>query len=106
MRNKMDLSIGVSLGSSMQISMFVTPLLVLVGWVLNQPLTMCFPIIDVAIMFITVLVVNHTIQDGESNCIIDGLLIILGLEGFMLIIGYIIIAFTYYYVPSEPDSIK
>ncbi|KAI8909573.1 Sodium/calcium exchanger protein-domain-containing protein [Gorgonomyces haynaldii] len=85
MRNKMDLAIGVSLGSSMQISMFVTPLLVLIGWMIGQPLTLIFPIIDVAVLFISILVVNHTLADGESNW----------LEGLMLLVGYLIIAIAY-----------
>jgi Ca2+/H+ antiporter len=37
---------------------------------INQPLTLNFPIIDVAVLFIAILIVNHTIADGESNCII------------------------------------
>jgi calcium/proton exchanger cax len=68
MRGKMDLSIGIALGSSMQISMFVTPFLVLMGWCINQPLSLDFPTIDIATMFLAILVVNHTVQDGESNC--------------------------------------
>lgn len=68
LRGKMDLAIGVALGSSLQISIFVTPLLVIIGWIINQPLTLNFPIIDVAVLFISILVVNHTLADGESNC--------------------------------------
>jgi Ca2+:H+ antiporter len=49
MRNQMDLAIGVSLGSSLQISVFVTPLLVVIGWIIGQPLGMDFPIFDIAV---------------------------------------------------------
>jgi Ca2+:H+ antiporter len=55
MRGKMELAIGVSLGSSLQISMFVTPLLVILGWAFGEPLTMNFPLIDVAVLFISIL---------------------------------------------------
>ena len=51
MRNQMDLAIGVSLGSSLQIAIFVTPFLVLVGWVTGNPLTLAFPVFDVAVNF-------------------------------------------------------
>ena len=51
MRNQMDLAIGVSLGSSLQIAIFVTPFLVLVGWGTGNPLTLAFPIFDVAVIF-------------------------------------------------------
>ena len=72
----------------MQISMFVTPLLVLVGWIIDQPLSLDFPVIDVAVLFITILVVNHTIADGESNW----------LEGFMLLVGYLVISTAYFLI--------
>jgi Ca2+:H+ antiporter len=68
LRDKMDLAIGVALGSSIQISLFVTPLLVIVGWIINQKLTLIFSIIDIAVLFLSILVVNHIVSDGESNC--------------------------------------
>lgn len=86
LRNKMDLSIGVSLGSSLQISIFVTPLLVLVGWVMNVPLSLDFPIFDIAVVFVTILTVSNLINDGQSNW----------LEGFLLLVIYLIICFAYY----------
>ena len=85
-RGKMDLAIGVSLGSSMQISMFVTPLLVVIGWIIKQPMTLIFPLVDVAVLFVSILIVNHTLVDGQSNW----------LEGVMLLVGYVIIALAYY----------
>ncbi|KAJ2995659.1 hypothetical protein HDV02_000558 [Globomyces sp. JEL0801] len=48
MRNKMDLAIGVALGSTLQVSIFVTPLLVIIAWIMNVPLTLSFPVFDVA----------------------------------------------------------
>jgi Ca2+:H+ antiporter len=45
LRNKQDLAIGVALGSSLQISILVTPLLVLIGWIINVPLTISFPVL-------------------------------------------------------------
>lgn len=82
----MDLAIGVSLGSSLQIAIFVTPLLVLIGGIIGVPLTLDFPVFDVAVVFTSILVVNHLINDGESNW----------LEGFMLLVSYCIIGYGYY----------
>ena len=42
MRNKMDLAMGVAIGSSIQIALGVTPFLVIVGWIINQPMTLHF----------------------------------------------------------------
>ncbi|KAI8896719.1 Sodium/calcium exchanger protein-domain-containing protein [Globomyces pollinis-pini] len=86
MRNKMDLAIGVSLGSSLQISMFVTPVLVIAGWIFNVPLTLDFPIFDLAVLFVSINCVTHLINDGQSNW----------LEGLMLLLGYFIVAIGYY----------
>nr|KAJ3411080.1 hypothetical protein HK105_002729 [Polyrhizophydium stewartii] len=87
-RGKMDLAIGVSLGSSMQIALFVAPLLVIVGWGIGTPLPLNFPIFDTAVLFVTIMVTNHLINDGESNW----------LEGFMLLMCYLIVAVAYYYL--------
>ena len=38
--NKMDLAIGVAIGSSMQIALFVTPFLVILGWIIHQPMSL------------------------------------------------------------------
>jgi len=55
MKNKMDLAVGVSVGSSMQIALLVTPLMVLLGWIIGQNMTLFFNTFETAILFITVL---------------------------------------------------
>ncbi|KAH6568324.1 hypothetical protein BASA62_005537 [Batrachochytrium salamandrivorans] len=87
-RGKMDLAIGVALGSSMQIALFVTPVLVISGWIMGMPLTLNFPMFDTAVLFVAILITNHLINDGESNW----------LEGFMLLICYVIVAVAYFYI--------
>ena len=84
-KNKMDLSVGIAIGSSIQIALFVAPLMVLIGWVLNVPMTLQFGSFETLVTFMTVLVVNFIIQDGESNW----------LEGAMLLITYGIIALAF-----------
>ena len=51
----MDLAIGVSVGSSMQISLLLTPLMVLIGWAIGADMTLFFNNFETAILFITVL---------------------------------------------------
>ena len=66
-KGKMDLAISVAIGSSMQIALFMTPFLVLLGWIINEPMTLHFQGFETVILFISVLVVNYLIQDGKSN---------------------------------------
>ncbi|KAG0318033.1 hypothetical protein BGZ99_005914 [Dissophora globulifera] len=94
MKNKMDLAIGVAIGSSMQIALFVTPLMVIIGWIIHQPMTLFFNTFETCVMFVSVLIVNYLIQDGESNW----------LEGVMLLSTYIIISIAFYYYPAIPSS--
>ena len=81
----MDLAIGVAVGSSMQIALLLTPLMVLIGWALGADMTLFFNTFETAILFITVLyaqsythvdnrIVNYLIQDGKSNYLEGGLL--------------------------------
>eukprot|EP00434_Breviolum_minutum_P029604 symbB.v1.2.026175.t1/scaffold2593.1/size75360/8 len=66
-KDKMDLSLGVALGSSTQIALFVVPFTVIVGWFLGVPMDLNFRSLDVSILLLTVLIVGSTIVDGESN---------------------------------------
>ncbi|KAJ3368406.1 hypothetical protein GGF31_006367 [Allomyces arbusculus] len=90
MRNKMELALSVAIGSSMQIALFVTPLLVVVGWIINQPMSLDFQLFDTAVLFIAVLVVNYLIADGRSNW----------LEGVMLLATYLILAIAFFIYPN------
>jgi len=88
LKNKMDLAIGVALGSSMQVSLMVIPLLVIVGWVIGVELTLVFSLFETVIIFVSVLIVNQLINDGKSNW----------LEGAMLLSAYCIIAIAYWLI--------
>ncbi|PSK36026.1 Vacuolar calcium ion transporter [Elsinoe australis] len=90
-KDKMDLAIGVAIGSSMQIALFVTPFLVLLGWAMGQPMTLHFQMFETVVFFLSVLVVNYLIQDGKSNY----------LEGAMCIGTYTIIALAFYVYPDD-----
>lgn len=90
-KNKMDLAIGVAIGSSLQIALFVTPFLVVLGWAMGQPMTLHFQMFETVVFFVSVLVVNYLIADGKSNY----------LEGAMCLGTYIIIALAFYVYPDD-----
>jgi len=86
-KNKMELAVGIAVGSSIQISMFVVPLLVLLGWIIGQPLSLSFSGFETVSLFICVIIVNAIIGDGKSNW----------LEGIMLIAAYLILAVAFWF---------
>lgn len=101
MKDKMDLAMGVAIGSSMQIALLVTPFLVILGWIIDQPMTLHFETFETVVFFLSVLVVTYVIQDGKSNY----------LEGAMLLGLYTIIALAFLVYPDDakggmPDFFK
>ena len=94
-KDKMDLAIGVAIGSSLQIALFVTPFLVILGWIIGQPMTLHFQGFETVVFFLSVLVVNYLIGDGKSNY----------LEGCMCLGTYIIIALAFYVYPDDAGDI-
>jgi len=95
MKDKMDLAIGVAVGSSMQIALLVLPLIVVLGWILdNDCMTLYFDTFQIAVLFVAVLLVNYLIQDGKSHW----------LEGVLLIASYLIIALSAWFYPHETSD--
>lgn len=88
--NKMDLAIGVAIGSSLQIAIFVTPFLVLVGWFMDVPMSLYFSMYETAVIFVAVFITNSLILDGSSNW----------LEGVMLVSTYLIIGISFFLFPD------
>jgi Ca2+:H+ antiporter len=66
-KGKMDLAVNVAIGSSLQIALFVTPFLVVLGWIMGKAMTLHFQGFETVVFFLSVLVVNYLIQDGKSN---------------------------------------
>lgn len=89
-KNKMDLAIGIALGSSIQIAIFVTPLMVILGWIINREMSLYFSLFETVALFATALIVSFLLIDGRSNY----------LEGSLLIAAYIIIAVSAFFYPS------
>ncbi|KAK1635001.1 calcium/proton exchanger [Colletotrichum phormii] len=90
-KDKMDLAIGVAVGSSMQVALFLIPLLIIIGWGMgNDAMTLSFDLFQVAVLFVAVLLVNYLIADGKSHW----------LEGLQLICLYAIIATCSWWYPA------
>lgn len=85
MKGRTELTIGVAVGSSIQIAAGMIPILVLVSWALHKNLTLFFADFETIVLFISVVLVNILLQDGRSNYI----------EGIMLIALYLVIALSY-----------
>ncbi|WVQ78296.1 calcium/proton exchanger [Cryptococcus sp. DSM 104549] len=84
-KGKMDLTIGVSVGSSIQIAAGMIPLLVIIAWPLQKNLTLFFANFETIVLFVSVMLVNLLLQDGRTNY----------MEGVMLISLYLVIALSY-----------
>jgi Ca2+:H+ antiporter len=87
-KGKIDLSIGIAAGSGTQIALFVVPLLVIFGIILNQPFTLEFTIYELVTLFLAAIILNLIAHDGRSNWF----------EGVMLTAVYIIIAMGFYFI--------
>ncbi|KAL6898410.1 Ca2+ transporter [Trichoderma evansii] len=95
-KDKMDLAIGVAVGSSMQVALFLIPMLVVIGWGMgNDEMNLSFDTFQVAVMFVAVLLVNYLIGDGKSHW----------LEGWLLMCLYAIIAVCAFWYPNQ-DTIN
>ncbi|XP_003570912.2 putative vacuolar cation/proton exchanger 4 isoform X1 [Brachypodium distachyon] len=95
MKDKLDLSLGVAIGSSTQMSMFGIPFCVVIGWMMGQPMDLNFHLFETASLLMTVLVVAFLLQDGTSNC----------LKGLMLFLCYLIVAASFYvHSDQDPDG--
>ena len=88
-KNKMDMSIGIAVGSSLQIALFVAPLLVFVSYLFGAPMNLEFTVPEVVAVLVSVYVVAQISGDGESNW----------LEGIQLLSLYMILAVLFYFLP-------
>ena len=90
MKNKMELSLAVSLGSSLQIALFVAPVLVFISLLFDNRLLLVFNDFELIILFGASLVAALIALDGESNW----------LEGAMLLAIYLIAALAFFFLPA------
>ena len=90
LKNKMDLSLSIALGSSLQIALFVAPVLVFISPLLNNALTLEFNAFEVLALTSAAIIAAFVALDGESNW----------LEGAMLLAVYVIIALAFFFLPG------
>jgi Ca2+:H+ antiporter len=88
MQNKVDMSLETAIGSSIQISLFVTPVLVIFSCFMGLNMTLLFPVFHIIMCGIAVGMSFLVFQDGKTYW----------LEGSILITSYLIITLAYYYI--------
>ncbi|KAI7947898.1 hypothetical protein MJO28_009806 [Puccinia striiformis f. sp. tritici] len=86
MKGKMELAIGVAVGSSIQIAVGVIPIMVIIGWATGKELTLFFENFETICLVFSVLLTTLLIQDGKSNY----------MEGAMLVSLYVIIGLAFW----------
>ena len=85
-KNKMEFALAVSFGSSLQVALFVAPVLVLLGVVVGQPMDLVFQPLEIAAVAAAVGISALVALDGESNW----------LEGALLVLVYLVIAVSFF----------
>lgn len=88
-KNKMDLSMTIATGSSIQIALFVAPMLVFVSYLFGEPMDLIFTNLEVVSVFISVWILSLIAHDGETNW----------MEGVQLLAVYIILGLAFYLLP-------
>ncbi|MCK9408650.1 MAG: calcium/proton exchanger [Bacteriovoracaceae bacterium] len=91
LKNRMDLSLGIAIGSSVQVALFVAPMLVIASYFFGPaPMDLVFTPIEILAIALSALITEQIASDGESNW----------LEGVQLISVYIIFALVFYFLPA------
>jgi Ca2+:H+ antiporter len=92
MKNKMDLSLSVAVGSTLQIALFVAPVLVIAGWIMGQPMDLNFNPFELVAVAVSVFIANSISSDGKSNW----------LEGSLLLATYVVLGLAFFFHPVVP----
>jgi len=90
LKNQMDLSLAISLGSGLQIALFVAPLLAFLSLLMGHPLTLVFNEFELIALVASALIAVLAAQDGESNW----------LEGAQLLAVYFIVGLAFFFLPA------
>jgi Ca2+:H+ antiporter len=95
LRNKMDISIGIAVGSSLQVALFVAPVLVFASYLFGRPMNFEFTIPEVVAVVASIIIVEQISSDGESNW----------LEGLQLLSVYAVLAVLFYFLPDVHPAV-
>ncbi len=96
MKDNMDLSVSVAMGSSLLVALLVAPLLVLVGQAIGQPMDLNFNLFEVVAVTIAVIIANLISLDGRSNW----------LEGVLLLATYTVLGAAFYFHPAIVSAVN
>jgi Ca2+:H+ antiporter len=91
-KGKVDLALGVAIGSSTQIALCVLPFLVILGWMMGKDLDLNFGSYESTCVLLTVISVTFAIKDGSSNWLV----------GLTLIAAYLIISIGFWTHSNDP----
>lgn len=94
-RNQMDIALGISVGSSTQIALFVIPLMVILGWVVGQPLSLNFQVFETVGLFLTIILSSLVLSSGKSDW----------LYGSVMIMAYFVLAASFWW-QNQPEDLK
>jgi len=89
-RNKMDVTIGIAVGSSLQVALLVAPLLIFASYLFGRPMNLEFTLPEVIAVAASILIVEQISGDGESNWV----------EGVQLLSVYAVLAILFYFLPD------
>ena len=89
-KNQMDLALNIAVGSSIQVALFVAPVLVFVSHAIGRPMNLVFTTFEVLAVGASVAILSLVSVDGESNW----------LEGAQLLAVYAILALAFYFLPA------
>jgi Ca2+:H+ antiporter len=91
-KNRLDLTVGIALGSSIQIALFIAPMLVLASYfIAPQPMDFSFSRMETGSLFLGVLLGTVVCGDGQANWY----------KGVQLITVYAVIALMFYFIPQS-----
>jgi len=90
MKNQMDLAYHIAVGSSMQIALLVSPVLVFLSYAMGNPMDLVFTTFEVITVGLGVSVVSLVAADGETNW----------MEGVLLLAVYLIFAIAFFFLPG------
>ena len=94
LKNKMDLALNIAIGSSLQVALFVAPVLVFASYAFGSPMNLHFTALEVVAIAASVAVMSLIVQDGESNW----------MEGVLLLSVYVILGLTFYFLPETAGA--
>jgi Ca2+:H+ antiporter len=87
LKNRMDLAVGIAIGSSTQVALLIAPLLVFLGLLFGRPMDLAFSLMEVASVTLAAAIASSVVRDAESNW----------LEGALLLSVYAILGVAFFF---------